>query len=214
MSTQDVVLLGSGGLGRETVQITRSPGSRARVIGFLDDDPRLRDRTVAGLPVLGPTGDAAGLGGDVAVVATVASAADPQRRSRLVGRLGLPSGRYTRIVHPAASLAPDTELGVGTVVMAGVIATSDVRVGRHVVLMPGCVLTHDVKVGDGATLAAGVLLAGGVIVEPDAYLGSGVRVREGVRIGAGAVIGMGSVVLHDIPAAQVWVGVPARPLER
>jgi acetyltransferase-like isoleucine patch superfamily enzyme len=29
-------------------------------------------------------------------------------------------------------------------------------------------------------------------------------------IGAGAVIGMGSVVLHDVPAGEVWAGVPAR----
>jgi acetyltransferase-like isoleucine patch superfamily enzyme len=44
-----------------------------------------------------------------------------------------------------------------------------------------------------------------------AYLGSGVTVREGLKIGDAAVIGMGSVVTRDVPAGEVWLGVPARP---
>jgi len=38
-------------------------------------------------------------------------------------------------------------------------------------------------------------------------------VREGLRIGEAALVGMGSVVLHDVPARQTWVGQPARPLD-
>ena len=34
--------------------------------------------------------------------------------------------------------------------------------------------------------------------------------REMLFIGAGAVIGMGSVRLHDVPAGEVWAGVPGQ----
>ena len=210
--TQDVVLLGAGGLAREVVQATLATGAGVRVIGMLDDDPGLRGLRVAGREVLGTTAEVRTLAPDVRVVATVASPADPHRRSRLTSRLGLPDERYGRIVHPSACLATDTALGAGTVVLAGVVATSGVRLGRHAVIMPTCVLAHDVDVGDAVTLASGVLLAGGVVVESGAYLGAGAKVREGVRIGAGAVVGMGAVVLKDIPGKQIWAGVPARRL--
>jgi acetyltransferase-like isoleucine patch superfamily enzyme len=79
--------------------------------------------------------------------------------------------------------------------------------------MPNSVLTHDDHIADIVTLASGVLIGGGVRVDTGAYLGAGCIVREGLTIGASALIGMGSVVTRDVPADEVWVGNPARPLE-
>ena len=39
-------------------------------------------------------------------------------------------------------------------------------------------------------------------------------VRERVLVGPDSTIGMGACVLNDIPAGEVWVGVPARSLTR
>jgi acetyltransferase-like isoleucine patch superfamily enzyme len=115
-------------------------------------------------------------------------------------------------VHPAASLAASTVVGAGSVVLAGVVATAAVRIGAHVAVMPGCVFTHDDVVEDYATFGAGVRLAGGVEVGEGAYVGSGALVRERLRVGAWSLVGMGSVVLADVPDAEVWAGVPARRL--
>jgi sugar O-acyltransferase (sialic acid O-acetyltransferase NeuD family) len=210
----DVVLLGAGGLAREVVEAIRSFPDRTGItaFGYLDDDTGKHGHLVGGLPVLGPTAAVNGLAQDVRFIAAVASSADPGRRIRLVQRLGLPEHRYGRIVHPDASLAPSTTLGVGVIVLACVVATCDVTIGAHVAVMPGCVLTHDVELGDGCTLASGVHLAGGVVIGRGAYLGSGATVREGLRVGAGAVVGMGAVVTRDVPVGEVWVGNPARKL--
>jgi sugar O-acyltransferase (sialic acid O-acetyltransferase NeuD family) len=212
----DLVLLGAGGLAREAVEATRMPTDRGgcTVFGFLDDDLAKQGQVIGGIPVLGLTTSAQGLAPDLRFVAAVASSADPVRRFRLVGRLGLADDRYGRIVHPATSLAPSTQVGVGVILLAGVVATCDVSIGRHVAVMPNCVLTHDVVLGDGCTLASGVQLAGAVTVGSGAYLGSGVTVREGLRIGDGAVVGMGAVVTRDVPAGELWVGVPARRVGR
>ncbi len=128
----------------------------------------------------------------------------------IVGRLGLPPERYATLVHPAAVVPDSCELGAGTVVLAGVVMTADVRVGAHVGLMPQVVLTHDDRLEDYVTAGAGVRLAGGVHVGEGAYLGSGCLVRENRAIGPWALVGMGAVVTSDVPGGEVWAGVPAR----
>lgn len=49
-------------------------------------------------------------------------------------------------------------------------------------------------------------------IDSDAYIGCNVSIRRGVHIGRGVVIGMGAVVNKDVPAWEIWAGVPARKI--
>lgn len=216
---QPLVVVGAGGFARETAQLLSAwpasgAGGRAYLVtGFLDDDPDRHGTLVDGRPVLGPTDAAADLvRAGTAVLVCVGNPGAPTSRHRLVQRLGLPDDAFATVVHPLASVSPDSVVGAGSVLHAGVVLTAGVRVGRHVAVMPHVVLTHDDVVADAVTVGAGVRLAGGVEVGTSAYLGSGALVREGRRIGAGSVIGMGSVVLADVPPGETWAGSPARLL--
>lgn len=51
-------------------------------------------------------------------------------------------------------------------------------------------------------------------VKKGASIGAGSTVLCGVTIGENAMIGIGSVVTHDVPAGEVWVGNPARYLKK
>jgi sugar O-acyltransferase (sialic acid O-acetyltransferase NeuD family) len=215
--SRPVVLLGAGGLARETAELVRSHNAtvdaarRHRLVGVLDDDPDRHGRLVGGLAVLGgrqwllthP---------DVDVVVCVAHPHRPLARLGLVRSLDVEAHRFPTLMHPGAFVASSTRLGAGTVLHAGVTCTADVTVGEHVVVMPGVVLTHDVTVADGVTLASGALVAGGVHIDEGAYVGAGALIREGCRIGAGATVGMGAVVTRDVEAGTTCVGNPARPL--
>jgi sugar O-acyltransferase (sialic acid O-acetyltransferase NeuD family) len=210
---QQLVLVGAGGLGRETAELVRAINAatpRWDLLGFVDDDPRLEGAAVAGLPVLGPIELVTTL--DAAVAICTARPAVGCSRRALAERLGLPVGQLPALVHPAASLSNSTVVGPGSLVLAGVVATAQVTLGAHVVAMPQVVFTHDDLIGDYATLASGVRLGGGVRVAAEAYLGAGALVREGVTVGAAALVGMGAVVLGDVPSGEVWAGVPARRL--
>jgi sugar O-acyltransferase (sialic acid O-acetyltransferase NeuD family) len=218
-AARPLVLLGAGGFARETAQLVhRHPGcgiagESYRVVGFLDDDPRREGDEVDGLPILGPTVAAVDLAAaGTAVLACVGNPGARESRARLVSRLGLPDEAYGTVVHPLASVSPDSTVGAGSVLHAGAVLTAAVRLGRHAAVMPHAVLTHDDRLGSAVTIAAGVRLAGGVSVGDAAYLGSGAMVREGLSIGAGALVGMGSVVLSDVPRGEVWAGSPARRL--
>jgi sugar O-acyltransferase (sialic acid O-acetyltransferase NeuD family) len=182
-----------------------------RLLGFLDDDPGLHGRELEGVSVLGGTDLVARLP-KVRVVICIGNPRGYRARARLVERLGLPESRYATVIHPSAQISASCTVGPGSVILALATLTAGVEVGAHVAVMPQVVLTHDVVVADHATLASAVLLGGGTRIERGAYLGAGALIREQVVVGAWAQVGMGSVVLHDVPAGQVWVGSPARYL--
>lgn len=52
------------------------------------------------------------------------------------------------------------------------------------------------------------------LVKRGASIGTGSTILCGVTIGENAMIGIGSVVTHDVPAGEVWVGNPAHFLKK
>ena len=54
---------------------------------------------------------------------------------------------------------------------------------------------------------------GRIVIGRGVWLGTHVVVLPGVTIGDGAIVAAGSVVNRDVPAYQVWGGVPARFLK-
>ena len=53
-----------------------------------------------------------------------------------------------------------------------------------------------------------------IIIEENVWLGAKAVVLRGVTIGGGSVVGAGSVVVNDIPARSLAVGVPARVVRK
>jgi sugar O-acyltransferase (sialic acid O-acetyltransferase NeuD family) len=209
----ELVIAGAGGFARETaaaVQAVNAVRPTWRLRGFLDDNPDLHGTTRSGVPILAGLDAVSGALSSAQVVVCVGNPRDYQARERIVARLGLPDERYATVVHPSATVASGCQVGVGTVLLAQVATTVDVRIGRHVAVMPQVVLTHDDVIDDFATIASGVRLGGGVHIGRGGYLGAGALIRESVHIGAWSLVGLGSVVLSDVPAGEVWIGCPAR----
>lgn len=209
-----LVLVGAGGFARETAEAVRAINEDRPtwdLLGFVDDSPNLADTTVDGLPVLGPLSTLESVPA-ASIVACTGQPANYFSRKQIIRRLGLSASRYATLIHPAAVIPRSAAVGPGSVLLATTVLTAAVRLGSHVAVMPGVVLTHDVVVGDYATFGAGARLAGRVQVGEGAYIGAGALVRENLSIGEWSLVAMGAVVTADVPAAEVWAGVPARHL--
>ena len=209
----DLVLIGSGGFGRETAEAIRVINDCGRggwhLLGYLDDDTSKHGTVVEGIPVLGDRDKLREMP-DAQVVVCTGRPGDYVSRLRIVTELGLPPDRYATIVHPSATLSSSSAIGPGSVLLAHVALTAAVRVGSHVAIMPHVTLTHDVVIDDFVTIASGVRIGGGVRVARAAYLGAGAIIGEHLTIGAFSLVGMGAVVTRDTPDREVWAGVPAR----
>jgi len=212
IGTVDLVLVGSGGFGRETAQAVHAANlvrPTWRLLGFIDDSVERHGSLVEGSLVLGGRELIETMPGAAIVVCT-GRPSDYASRSRIVRGLALPPERYATILHPSAEISQSSSIGSGSVLLAHVTLTAAVRVGVHVAIMPQVTLTHDDQVDDFATIASGALLGGGVHVQTGAYVGAGAVIGEGRTVGMYSLVGMGAVVTHDIPPREVWAGVPAR----
>ena len=215
MTPNKLVVIGTGGLGRETLWAFQAPdakrrGQRREVLGFLTCYEEQHGAEVCGLPVLGSESWLIGRN-DVAAVCCIG---DPRARRQRVHWLEGEGVSCATAIHPTASMSEHVEIGAGCIIGARAVLTSQVSLGRNAVIGAGAIVSHDCHVGDFATLAPGVTLAGSVRVEYGAELGVGAVVRPEQIIGRGALVGAGSAVVDSVEANTIMAGVPARLLKR
>ncbi len=116
------------------------------------------------------------------------------------------------VIHPSAMVSPTVDIGCGTFVAAGALVNVDAVIGENVILNTGCVVDHDVFIGDHTLIGPTASLCGETTIGMGVMFGAGANAIPGTTVGAWSVCGAGAVVVDDLPAGWVCVGVPARPL--
>ena len=90
-----------------------------------------------------------------------------------------------------------------------ITCAEEITIGDHCMFANNLVIVdHDHDISGGA--ATGGLKSCPVTIGNHVWCGANVTILKGVAIGDGAVIAAGAVVNKDIPANEIWGGVPAR----
>jgi acetyltransferase-like isoleucine patch superfamily enzyme len=91
-------------------------------------------------------------------------------------------------------------------------AAGGIRIGKNSGIGPGVrILTSQHEpTGRDVSVSHSTVVFAPVVLEDDCDVGTGSSILPGVTIGKGVIIGAGAVVTHDVPAYEVWAGVPAR----
>ncbi|MBQ7551381.1 MAG: N-acetyltransferase [Bacteroidales bacterium] len=123
---------------------------------------------------------------------------------------------------------PKAKIGENCNICSHCFIENEAVIGNNVTIKNG------VQIWDGITIEDNVQVGANVSFTNDKYpraknpnwilekttikrgasIGAGSTILCGVTIGENAMIGIGSVVTHDVPAGEVWVGNPARFLRK
>jgi sugar O-acyltransferase (sialic acid O-acetyltransferase NeuD family) len=214
MPDERVIVVGAGGHAGVVLDAVACQG-RYRVVGLVDSVLPAGARYL-GYEVIGDEAALPALARALDARLVVVALGDNWQRRALAERfeqvLGGP--RFGTVVHPAASVAPDIELGVGTMVLAGAVLVRGCRVGRGCIVNTHASLDHDGVLEDYASLGPGAVTGGNVRVGTCTAVGLGARVVHGVTIGRHSVVGAGALVLEDVPSGVVAYGAPARVVRK
>jgi serine O-acetyltransferase len=103
-------------------------------------------------------------------------------------------------------------------IMTGIELHCETRVGRRLLIehFGGIIVSGDAVIGDDVVIRQGVTIGlrrtgrrGAPVIGNRVDIGAGAKLLGPIRIGDDAVIGANAVVLSDVPANALAVGVPA-----
>jgi len=213
---QPIVIVGTGGSGRETFALLRdmeraTPGTWD-FRGFLGlETPQESLRGRLGMPFLGSPIELTHRIPEArswAYVLGIGSGINRRAMEIVLSSQGLSA---PTIIHPSAIIGPEVRVGRGTTVCANTVVTTNASIGEFCQFNVGCVIGHDAIIGNYVTLAQSVNLAGNVTIKEEATLFTRSVVNPGLTVGTGAVVGAGAVCIMPVEPRTTVVGVPAKP---
>ncbi|WP_447017671.1 acetyltransferase [Shewanella algae] len=205
---KDLIVIGGGGFAKEVVWLAED--CNRRVQGVLDDNEGAHGSDVQGAKVLGSISSWTEYQ-DCEFVIAIGS---PRTRELVLNKM-LVSGKpkFTTLVHPSVKLSNTVSIGVGSIICAGTILTTDIKLGEHNILNLNVTVGHECILEDFVTIAPMAAVSGNVTVRSLVEVGTGAVIRQGLEIGAGAMLGMGGVLTKNIPGNTIFAGNPAKKLK-
>lgn len=214
----DLVVFGSGGMGREVAAILLAmpeSGRDWRLAGFVADWPEDLDAVHRlGLRFLGTPQQAIQHERLTRATRFVVGVGEGSVRGDIDARLRELGWTPATAVHPSASVGPDVHIGAGSVICAGAHLTTAVGIGRGSIVNVGATVSHDAVLGEFVTLSPHACVLGRASVGDRSTIHSAGVVGPRVVIGADCVVAAGAVVLDTVADGQLVMGTPARPVQR
>lgn len=106
--------------------------------------------------------------------------------------------------------------------LANSMVPPSVKIGRRTQFAYrgiGLVIHKRAVIGDDCTIGQGMTIGGRSkhvevpVIGNNVYMGPGCRILGPIKIGDNVIIGPNAVVLHDIPANSIAVGIPAKVIK-
>lgn len=118
------------------------------------------------------------------------------------------------LLHPRSNVSKYSQIGNGTVVMAGVSINADSVIGKHCIINTNSSIDHECIIGDFVHVSPNAALAGNVQIGECSHIGIGSCIKQGVKVGKNCIIGAGAVVIRDVSDGMTIIGNPGKELNK
>ena len=212
-SLQRIAIIGAGGSAKDILVIVDAINEvelTYDMLGFIVDAQYGQPGTlINSKPILG---DFSWIkeNPDVHLICGVGS---PKDRRNLVKRAQKYGAAFCTLIHPLAVITPRMEVGIGTVIAAGCIFTTNIRIGDHVHLNLATTVAHDCVVENFVTISPGVHCSGNVTLKEGCFIGTGSNIIEKTEVGNWSTVGAGTTVIKNVPDNTTVVGVPGKVIK-
>ena len=205
-----IVIIGASGFGREVAWLIEN-SDNWNVIGFVDDNKNLENKSMNDYPVLGTIDFLLNVNEKTNAVVAIGN---PQTRKKIVERLQSNKNiSFPNIVDKDVIIDKTVTLGFGNIICKGNILTTNIEIGNFNHINLNCTVGHDVQFNDYITVYPGVNISGNVIINDCVEVGTGTKIIQGKKIVKETVIGAGSVVVKDIVVNGTYIGIPAKQMK-
>lgn len=127
----------------------------------------------------------------------------------------IPTDRYANLFH-SSSYIPNGFSKLGNGILMGPYSqiSPDTTIEDNCILLGNSFLGHDSYMKRFSHLATNSVVGANVQLGYGVHVGSNATIREKVKVGNYSLIGSGAVVLNDIPENSIYIGNPAKKLEK
>jgi sugar O-acyltransferase (sialic acid O-acetyltransferase NeuD family) len=121
---------------------------------------------------------------------------------------------FANIIHDTSYIEKNVSLGEGNVILPGCVIDCNSKIGNNVLINTGCIIAHDATVKSHCFLGPGVNVAGFTEINECCIIGIGTTIIDNIKISSNIRTGGGAVVVQNLTEEGVYVGVPAKKLNK
>lgn len=204
------VIVGAGTYGKVYSEYLKDD---YEILGFADDDPRLKDQIINGIPVWGSVKESMKLAEKE--VCFFVPLGDNRIRNRILTELNGNGFETPNFIHPTANIHSSVELGTKAIyILQGTIIMPFAKINDYVMISSGTNITHHAIIRKGVFLSFGVNVGASLEIKEFSFIGVGATIMTGIKyVGKHSLIGAGAVVIRDVPDYATVVGNPAKILK-
>lgn len=205
----DLIIIGAGGLGKEVADLINSMNNY-KLIGFIDEDLHKQNTFVSGVKVLGNLKTLENYDSINLVIAI----ANPLARQSILEKINCKNYNFPNIIHPNVLIGSEVTLGIGNIICAHTILSTETSLGDFVIINPQCGIGHESTIKSYTTLYWNVTIGGNVSIGCHCELGTKSSINQQLSICDHTVLGAGAVVVKNIYEVGTYVGIPAKSLNK